>query len=528
MEILQTAAALIFIFSFLVVAHEFGHYIFAKLSGMKVEEFAIGFGPKLFRYYKKNETEFTVHLIPLGGFVKIIGMEPDEEHLPDGFQAQSRGKRALTIFAGPLFSFLFGAAVFIFVGLYWGFPDGTEMMNRVGFVNPQTEAHRIGLRSGDTILKINGIEVSTGDDLINLIHKKPGEKLELEIERKGKILKKEGTPRWMVQYLGAAWAFNENNKAVLGAVSPESTAGKIGLKENDILLSINGIEIKSGNDMISQIEAIGTTETYIEVERRVNTENKVIRYDVKPEIAWVRFGGVKWHFPQGYTSDIGDKRQTKYSSETIPFREYDILVSIDDIKINNADDLLDVVKNKDDNKAYKVVVERNGDEKVTLEVPYNSNIEMGVFVAYGLLGFQPQPKLVKTGFVESIKQAISSTIRLAGMIVEVLTSKKIKEEVGGPIMIAKITSSAVAIGPYYVFLTMGGLSLSLAFINLLPIPIVDGGHLVLIGLEAIRKKKLTQRQMQIWQTTGFFILAIILFLVISSDISKLIGGNIPQ
>ncbi len=91
----------------------------------------------------------TIHPVPIGGFVKLAAMEPGEEDVPNGFQAQSAGKRALIIFAGPLFSLLLAAIAFVALGVYWGFPDAPKMQNRIAMVYPQTEAQAIDLRTGD-------------------------------------------------------------------------------------------------------------------------------------------------------------------------------------------------------------------------------------------------------------------------------------------------------------------------------------------------------------------------------------------
>ena len=180
---IETAIALVLIFAVLVLFHEFGHFAAARLVGMRVEEFAFGFGPKMITLFKRGDTEYTLHPIPLGGFCKIAGMEPDEQDIPDGFQAQAIWKRALVIFAGPFMSFVLAVLVFVSLGVYWGFPDFAKVQNRVGAVNPQTEAYRMNLRAGDRILEINGARVTDGEQLTSFIHSRPGERINLVIDR---------------------------------------------------------------------------------------------------------------------------------------------------------------------------------------------------------------------------------------------------------------------------------------------------------------------------------------------------------
>ncbi len=125
----------------LVFFHEWGHFIAAKLCGIRVEEFAFGFGPTLVQRCSSGATPSTRStLVPLGGFVKLAGMEPGEEDVEDGFQAQPAWKRAIVIFAGPLFSFILGVAVLLFVGVYWGFQDSRRRCRAWERSNPKSEA----------------------------------------------------------------------------------------------------------------------------------------------------------------------------------------------------------------------------------------------------------------------------------------------------------------------------------------------------------------------------------------------------
>jgi regulator of sigma E protease len=151
-----------------------------------------------------------------------------------------------------------------------------------------------------------------------------------------------------------------------------------------------------------------------------------------------------------------------------------------------------------------------------------------VYTAIGLLGFVPEPTLVKAGFTESISRGLLVTKNLAAQLINTLTTKRIKEEVGGPLMIAKITASSVARGIQPLMMLLGGLSLSLAFINLIPIPVVDGGHLVILGIEAIRRKRLTREQMQVVTLIGMAIIGVIFVTVIWSDLFKISQGLVPQ
>ncbi|MCE5315364.1 MAG: RIP metalloprotease RseP [Armatimonadota bacterium] len=514
--IIETAIALIFIFAILIMFHELGHYSAARLVGMRVEEFAFGFGPKLLTLFKRGDTEYTIHPYPLGGFVKIAGMEPGEEDIPDGFQAQAIWKRALVIFAGPFASFVLAVIVFIVMGLFWGFPTGTTE-NRIAMVSPKTEAHRIGLRAGDRIVSINGVKIASGKDMTGLIHDNPGEQLTLTVKRNDHTLTKKASPSWNIYYLGAAWSFAQGKNGTVEYVAEKSAAAKAGIKKNDKIVGVNGKNTKSGSDFVSAIETSGDKPVSIIFKRG----RKTINITARPNTEWVEFGGAHWVFPGGIADKVSKGSQFKYA---------DMLTSIAGKKIKTGDDMLKVLR-KNKSMRMSAQIERDGEKKRIVLHPYlveYQAVKHGVYTAIGLLGFMPEQTLVKTGFVDSIKKGLLITKGMAEQLIDTLTSSRIKEEVGGPLMIAKVTASSVARGIYPVMSLLGGLSLSLAFINLIPIPVVDGGHLVILAVEAIRCKRLTREQMQVITLIGMAILGVIFVTVIWSDLFKISQGLVPQ
>ena len=179
----------ILVFAFLVFFHELGHFLFAKWSGVLVQKFSIGFGPVLISK-KIGETEYALSAIPLGGYVKMYGENPDEEEGIDenlrhrAFSHKPLIKRILIVLAGPLFNFLL--AVFLFSFIYMvGFP---HLLATVGNVQKDMPAYAAGIKEGDKILKINGQPIKFWDDLSKYIKKHPKETLIFEIERDSEII----------------------------------------------------------------------------------------------------------------------------------------------------------------------------------------------------------------------------------------------------------------------------------------------------------------------------------------------------
>jgi len=182
----------------LVAAHEYGHYLFARLFKMEVEEFSIGFGHKpLFTFHRKGDTAFTVRPWPLGGFVRIKGMVPQpdgsETQVEGGFYSKPPGHRFWVLLAGPLFSVIAGLLVLIPLYAIVGEPKFATMAV-AGEVPAETPAYGAGLRAGDTIVSVGEKEVSTFYELILVVQDLPERPVDVEFERAGKRQKVSITP----------------------------------------------------------------------------------------------------------------------------------------------------------------------------------------------------------------------------------------------------------------------------------------------------------------------------------------------
>ena len=195
MSVLLTALYLISIFTLLVAAHEFGHMWVAKRFKMKVEEFAIGIGPILWRIARgRDGTLYTLRAFPLGGFVKIPGMLPDEEHLEGSFQSKPLYARFLTVLAGPLASILFGFIVFVLVGAIAGIPSD-KPTPQVQIVFPDTPAQKAGVQIGDILLAINDEPVQGVEQTTQRIRQSANKSLKLTLRRDGQTLNLTVVPR---------------------------------------------------------------------------------------------------------------------------------------------------------------------------------------------------------------------------------------------------------------------------------------------------------------------------------------------
>ena len=468
---IQNTITLLIILSILVVAHEWGHFIVARLCGIRVDDFSIGFGKRLFRIGKRGDTEYNVRMLPLGGFVKIAGMEPDEaplvnakdkvlgastsdpdagevpllaenlgEHTPysgpDGFYSKPLWQRSLVIFAGPLMSLLFGYFVFCLMGVTTGIPSG-KVLTRVDVVEAGGEGQKIGLHAGDTITAINGQPLTNGQEMLFKINNSLGKSLTLTVQRDGKTYTYTAVPRPAVQ----------NGKTVI------------------------------------------------------------------------------------YTSVT----QPGTFGQTLGLKAGDTLRQVADSPIENADQVLEVLRTHAGRPVDVVVTRPTNDEPVTLHGVVPQTLTAGVLPdlnshEVGALKIQPSEEVMRIGFVYSIKAGNSAIVFLLTSLADMVhRPSQIKDNAGGIIYMYQMTGVVAKNGLVEKLNLMGGLSISLAIFNLLPIPVLDGGHLLTFFIEWVRRgKRLTDQQQQAFLMTGLAIIGVLFVLVMSNDILRTVRHQLPQ
>jgi len=194
-NITSTIIATVVVLGVLIFVHELGHFVTAKLFGVGVEVFSLGFGPKLLgRRYK--ETEYRISVFPLGGYVKMVGESSKEEVRPEeigrSFLHKNVYKRFAIVFAGPFSNILFTVVIFFFIFLISGLPSLTS---HIGEVRKDYPAAQAGLRPGDRVIAVDGLKVEKWDELSNAIKNSGGGPVRLQVEREGKVMEVEVTPR---------------------------------------------------------------------------------------------------------------------------------------------------------------------------------------------------------------------------------------------------------------------------------------------------------------------------------------------
>jgi regulator of sigma E protease len=228
----------IFCLSAVIVLHELGHLVAAKLSGIRVKEFCLGFGPKI--YEKKfGETSFKLKLLPIIGYVNISGMTESDENDPRGYNKKSIIKRIFTIMGGALANFLTAIIIFTFLFTFNG-NFNKPSSNVLSLVSTATPASNYGLLVNDKILKINGTNITTADDMLAIVKSSPNKNILLTINREGKIIEKdivltgklEGEQ--LVGFLGVAF-YTKKEPVPVAFVSSIQETAKI-IKDSAVLL----------------------------------------------------------------------------------------------------------------------------------------------------------------------------------------------------------------------------------------------------------------------------------------------------
>lgn len=427
----------------LVFVHEFGHFLLAKKAGICVEVFSFGFGPRLFGL-KRGDTDYRVSALPLGGYVRMLGEDPEEADVSDprSFAAKGVWTRVKVILFGPLMNFLlcFSLMPVVFM-IGRSEPSFLKEAPVITNVRSDSPADRAGLKPHDRIESLNGKEVGTWEEVLNQILLSPDSTVAFGIERRGRRIEKavevEELPEIKGGYVGAEPMFFIGNEAVVDGVVPRGPAARAGIRAGDEVLSFDGMRVSD----------------------------------------WL--------------------------------------------------DLADKVDKKGGEKA-RIVVERNGMRiAFSVQPAYNEEFDRWLIgISKNRLGNVPMT-LRRYGFFEAIAKGAEENIKMArltlGVLGRLVTLRLSYKVLGGPIMIAKTSAAAAASGIADFLYFLAFLSLQLSILNFLPIPVLDGGHMVFLGIEAVMRKPVSARVRQIASQVGFAVLVSLMLLITFNDIDTLWG-----
>jgi regulator of sigma E protease len=256
-DFLTSLIAVVAVLGFMILIHEFGHYAVAKWLGVRVEQFAIGFGTRLIGF-RKGETDYRINAIPLGGYVKMSGENPMDQRTDDPreFLNHSRWHRFLIAIAGPAMNILLSIILLTTVYMvHYEYPAVYDQAPVIGWVLKDTAAAKAGLQPGDRITRVDGVQNPTWEQVELKEALSPGQQLDVQVDRDGKLIDKTVVPEATgVDQIGfAGWTPKEQTVVITDLVEG-MPAEKAGLKEGDKILAMDGKPVPALAFMIEALK----------------------------------------------------------------------------------------------------------------------------------------------------------------------------------------------------------------------------------------------------------------------------------
>ena len=417
------------------MVHELGHFIAAVSLGVRVEVFSIGFGKKLFRK-KIGETEYALSLLPVGGYVKMAGENPEQvSNAPWEFMTQPAWKKTAIIMAGPIMNIILAFLLYVVIFATWG-KDRSEY--EIGGFMAESPAREAGLVPGDRIIAVDGVETDDISFISEMIASSdPAGPVELGIAR-GDSLITLLVPTLELQpgrrMIGIR--FRPRFQNVVGAVKWKGAAWKSGISPGDEIVSVDGEALTIEDQMIFRFAGKHGTEV---------------------PVTWRRDGELK-------------------EGVIVPEAQ-----------------------------------------------PFYPELEEGVpFPDLGMTGYVAREPVSATSLVPAAIERTGESCRLLLQFLGALVrgAPGSRDAVGGPVAIFVIVWESARYGMYHFLLLVALISVNLGIFNLLPIPVLDGGHLVIIFIESVIRRELSLRVKAAIQQAGLFVLLALILAITWKDILK--------
>lgn len=423
----MTFVYFLIVIGILVFVHEFGHFVMAKRAGVRVEKFSLGMGPKIFGF-KKGDTEYVLSALPLGGYVKMAGENPDEDPTgaPDEFQSKTVWQRAKIAATGPLTNIILAFIIMPLVFMVGTYSEGPA---KVGYVEKGSPAERAGFVSGDVIEEINGRSISDWTRALTLIAVNPDTDVTVIIGRQGEKKALTLRPDLATELKIGTSGLVPDMPAEIGKLKPGFPAEQAGVMVND----------------------------------------KIIAVDGKTIYHWIQFSTL-----------VRDSKGSKLT----------------------------------------LTLERDGKRMEKIITPKEDGGRQ-------VIGVEPVMRLVfkKYGFTESLRLGFDKTIESVDLtfitLKKLITFDLSIKTLGGPVMIAQMSGQAAAAGLSAFLSLLAMISISLGVLNLLPIPVLDGGMILFLVIEAIRKKPLSRKVMEVSQSIGAGLLITLIAVVSYNDVMRM-------
>lgn len=520
----------------LIFVHELGHFVVAKAFRVKVLTFSLGFGPRLFGF-RRGETDYRVSILPLGGYVKMAGDDPTQPLAPEdrgrGYLEQSPWKRMLIALAGPAFNLVFPLLAYFAV-----FATQTEAVApHVGQVIPGMPAAEAGLQPGDRIVEIDGKPIYAFQDLRRFVDPNAGRPLQVVVERDGGRQQFTVTPAPFIESdpietieVGKIGVTPNPAAPVIGVTSPTSPAWEAGLRPLDRVEQVAGTPVGSLEDALAKIDAAAAKGQPFEIvatrgEAGEGMEPTSVAVTIHPTEA----------APLGIES--GELYLARVEPDTpaaaAGLARGDRLVAIDGKPLRSWQDV-ETAKRELDATPFALTVVQGGEER-TLRLAQGARTQEDEIrgrpvTVYTLGAFGGVPSLAAPITEVPLRPALAAQLAFSSTwevtrkitlgIGKLITGQIAFKNVGGPIQIYDVATKAAQQGWEYFLHTMAMISINLGLLNLLPVPVLDGGHIFQAGIEVVRRKPLSLRTREVANMVGFAMLMALMFFALKNDVVR--------
>jgi regulator of sigma E protease len=428
---LTTVLAFLFVLGVLIFVHELGHFLVARLHGVRVLRFSLGFDPKLVRFVRGG-TEYSIGLVPLGGFVKLAGetIEDQRTGAPDEFLSKSKWVRFQVYLAGPVMNVLL-ALVLVTITVSRGadVPIYESAPAVVGKVMPASPAAKAGIQPGDLLVRIGDKRVASWTDLDDAVMPHANKELPVELVRKGTTVETRVTPESVTKFELGDLGIAPVARPEILTVEPDGSAARAGLERGDVVLAVDGQSLEEA-DVVDRIRKNAGKTIVLTIER----DGQSRQFPVVP--------------------------QDRAGSGVIG-------VSISPFEVRRVDPTL--------LQAVKLSIQRNWETAVSI----------------------------------------------VGTIAGLVRGQTPVRQLMGPVAIAQLSGSAAQLGWTYLFDLMAMVSLNLGLINLLPVPVMDGGQIAILGFEGLARRDLSMRVKERILLAGAALIVALMATVIYNDVMRL-------
>jgi regulator of sigma E protease len=456
------------ILGFMIFIHELGHFLVAKALGVRVEQFAIGFGTRLIGF-RKGETDYRINAIPLGGYVKMSGENPMDDRTgdPGEFMSHSRWHRFLIAIAGPTMNILLAIVLLTIVyRVHYEYPASKDRPAVIGWVEQDSPAAKIGALPGDRITQIADVQDPTWGDVMSKDMLNPNQPLNIVIQRGSQRLEKQIVPEAVtVNQVGSA-GWHPDEPVIVGILESGMPAEKAGIQVDDKIVAMDGQPVTSIEAMIQSLQ---------------QTKDKPVNFTI------VR------------------------GSQTLNLTIQPVLAAASGTP-QNRDDWFDRLLRR---LGFGNSPARKPEDHYRIGFSYSPEMKVGSLP-------------LTEAFRRSLSDNRTNSLLLLDLVGKLVQGKISPKTISGPIGIAQVAGDAAQEKGWTPLIEITSMiSLNLGIFNLLPFPIMDGGVILLLFIEAVMRRDISlQIKERIYQA-AFVFLVLFATMVIYNDIAKTIAERLP-